>query len=109
MTYNHRLLLFQRIQETDGVANQVELRVLFNLCRAVGLPIAALVGSDGVVARLRQGCQLVPPRIPRLGKAMQKYDQWSLSCFCDMHTNAVCFNEPMGNICQLFHPPQETM
>jgi hypothetical protein len=23
--------------------------------------------------------------------------------FCDMHTNAIRFNEPMGNRCHLFH------
>jgi hypothetical protein len=35
---------------------------------------------------------------------MQKQDQESLSRFCNMHTNAVGFNEPMGNIFHLFHP-----
>ncbi len=78
MTNNYRLLLLQCIDEADDVADQVQLRVLVDLCRPVRLPIAALVSSDGVVARLRQGGQLVPPRIPRLGKAMQQQDQRSL-------------------------------
>jgi hypothetical protein len=76
MTYNHRLLLLQRIYETEDVANQVQLRVFSDLCRPVSLPIAAVFSSS--TSLLSPLCALVlvnPPRpsaasLPAFGEGM---------------------------------------
>lgn len=51
VTDHHRLLLVRYINEADDVADQLQLRVRVDLC---------------------WGGQLVPPRIPRLGKTIQQ-------------------------------------
>src|SRR5207237_1364207 len=75
MPHYHCLLLAKHVYEANEITNQMQLSVLLDLAGTLSLPIAALVGSNGVVARLRQGGQLVAPGVPGFGKAMQKQDQ----------------------------------
>ena len=55
-------LLAERVEKPDRVADEVELRLLVGPVGALGLAVASLVGSHGVVARVGQRPKLVPPR-----------------------------------------------
>src|SRR5207237_10777807 len=81
MSDHDRTLLAKRIEQSDDVADQVEHRIGLEGGRPIGLPVAALVRSDDVETRVRQGGQLMAPRVPRLRKSVQQYDERTLARF----------------------------
>jgi hypothetical protein len=42
-----------------------------------------------------QRAQLMPPGIPAFGKAMTQQDRRSISLLCDVHADAIGFDDPM--------------
>ena len=66
-----RLLLAERVEQADHIANQMKLRVALHIVRAVGSAVAALVGGDGMEASLRERRELVPPGVPASREPVQ--------------------------------------
>ena len=62
------------VEHPDDVADEVELGVLVDPARHVGLAVAALVGRDRVVPGVAEGAELVPPRVPAFREAMTQHD-----------------------------------
>ncbi len=98
MADDHRFLLAERVEQADEVAEQVELRILLHRRRAVGLAVAAQVGSDGVVAGRGQGGELKAPGVPRLREAVQQHHQRTFALFGDVRLDAVGLYEPVGDL-----------
>src|SRR5207247_10881058 len=88
----------QRVEHADAVAAEVEQRVVLDRLRLVGLAIAAHVGRDGVIARLRQRDELMAPRVPRLRKAMTHDDERALTGLRDVHPDPVRLDDAMANL-----------
>ena len=61
MARDHRSGSVERVEQADDVADEVQLRVLVDRFWRVGLAVAALVGSDDVVARIAECVELVSP------------------------------------------------
>src|SRR3954468_22665231 len=58
----------ERIQQTDQIADEMELAVRLDLRRRVGLAVAPLIRSDDPIARVTKRLELMAPRIPALRK-----------------------------------------
>ena len=91
---DHRRLLAERIDDSDHIRREVLDVVGIDLARLVALAVAAQIRGDRVIARLRERRQLVPPRIPGLGKAVEQEHQRSLSHFRNPQGNAIALHEP---------------
>jgi hypothetical protein len=89
------LLGTESIKQTDHVADQVKQRVLIDFRRAVGLAVAAHIGSYRVKPGRRQGRELMTPGIPALGETVAQHDERSLALLRQMHMDAVCFDGSM--------------
>ena len=63
----------------------------------VGLPVAALVGRDRVVARLAEGDELMAPRVPALGEPVAQDDRTAVvgPRLGDVHGDAVGGDAPV--------------
>ena len=102
MTGDHGLLLAERGDQADDVADQVQLRVLVDGLGRSRLPVAALVGGDRVVAGLGQRRELVAPRVPGLGEAVAEHDEGTLAGLGDVHLDAVGLD---GAVLDVGHGP----
>ena len=89
MPDDHGFALAKRVQQPDHVADQVEHRVLVDRLGGVGLSVAAHVGRHDPVAGLGQGNELVPPRVPRLRKAVAEQHERALARLGQVHLDAV--------------------
>ncbi len=83
------LLLAEGIEQTGDVGGDVLAAVVGGVRGRVGVAIAAHVGSDGAIARIGEGRELVPPRIPELGEAVDHDDGKAFARLGDMHRDAV--------------------
>jgi len=82
---DHGLPLAQRLDQPDGVADQVQDRVGLDRLRPARAAIAALVRSDRVEARLGKRGQLVAPGVPALGEAVQQQHRRARARLGDVH------------------------
>lgn len=89
MADQHGLLLAQSVEQTSDVTAEVEDVVCLYFRRGVGAAVAPHVGRHGPVAGRRQGPQLMPPRVPRLGEPMDHQHQRPLPLLGDPHTDTV--------------------
>ncbi len=88
------------IEEADDVADEMELRVLIDRLGGIGLPVAALVGRNDVVARVGQRADLVAPRVPALRKAVAQHDERPVcrTGFGDVHVDPVGVDETVRDL-----------
>jgi hypothetical protein len=93
------LLLAERVEDPDHVADEVKERIFLDLLRTVGLPIAAHVGGDRAPARFGERAQLMPPGVPGFRKAVAHQDERRLSRLGEMDADAVCLDRPMCDPC----------
>ena len=94
------LLLAERGDDADHVADEVEEGVLLDLLRTVGLPVAAHVRRDRPKARVGERLELMAPRVPGFRKAVAHQDERSFSRLGEMDADAVRLDRPM---CDLGH------
>ena len=97
VTDHDRLVGAERVHDPDHVAGQMEERIGLDRLGPVGLPIAAHVGRDGMIAGLGQRLELMAPRIPGFGPAVAEEDERPLACLGDVDAKAVRLDEPMGD------------
>jgi len=88
---DHGVSFAQCRNQPDDVADEMKLRVRVDLVRCVGLPVAALIGRNDVIAGITQRLQLVAPRIPGLRKTMTQHNERTVrrAGVRDMHVDAV--------------------
>src|SRR6266700_1059213 len=89
------LPIFQRVEQPDHVADDVELRIGFDRRGSIAAAVAAHVGREGAEAGLRQCRQLTPPRIPGLRPAVAEQDRGPLAHVRHMQANAVRLDDAM--------------
>ena len=70
----------------------------------VGRSAIPHVGSHRVKSCCGQRRQLVPPRVPALGKAVAQHDQRPRALLGEVHANAVRLNRPMGDFARCHDP-----
>ena len=94
------LLLAERVEDPDHVADEVEERVFLDLLRTVGLPVAAHVRGDSAPARFGERAQLMPPGVPGFQESRGTSGRAALSRLGEMDADAVRTDRPM---CDLYH------
>jgi hypothetical protein len=94
---DYRLLNAERIKEPHYIADEMQQGVLIDRLRPVGMTIAAHVNRDSMESSRRQRGKLMPPRVPRLWKAVAQDDQRSLALFNEMEMNPICPDRAMRN------------
>jgi hypothetical protein len=87
--HDRRRLVSERVQQSDDIADHVELGVLIDAFRFVGLAVAPLVRRHNVVAGFREAAELMPPGIPGLRKAVAENDERPLPA------SAMCIVDPL--------------
>jgi hypothetical protein len=93
-----RLLLAERVDKAENIADQVQQRVLVDRLGTVGPAITAHVGRHGVKSSRRQGGELMAPGVPALGKAVTQHDQRTLALLRQVHMNSVCLDGSMPDL-----------
>jgi hypothetical protein len=105
MAGDHRPLGAQSIDETHDVADIMENRILLQFLRTIASSIAAQVGGYCTESSLRQRPQLMPPRIPALGKAVAEDDERAFTQLGHVQADAVCLDHPVRHLGQRgIHP-----
>ena len=99
MSHHHRYrAVAQRVDQPDGVSRHVEnaerIRIgIVGIVPADGAAVAALIGSDHVIAGGRQRRHHLAPAIGELREAMQEQDcrpaRRFVTCLQNMHGHAV--------------------
>jgi beta-galactosidase len=79
----------ERIEHADHIADQMQHRVLLDLVRAIGAPIAAHIDGDRAKAFLGQHRNLMAPRVPALGKAVAEQHRRAVALFHHVDVDAV--------------------
>ncbi len=97
VTDDHTFFLIESIQQLDDVANQMHNGVLFHGNRMVTLAIPALIHRYRSKPGLGKGRNLMAPRIPHLGKAVQEQNQRPSAGFGDMQADVTRLNKSMRN------------
>jgi len=100
VTRDDRLFNGERIEQADHVADQVKLRVSFDFVGSIGLAVASHIRGDRAVSSVREGFQLMAPRIPGFWKAVAKQNHRSRTLFRHAHAYAVGLDETK---CRLGH------
>ena len=95
---DHRRLGTERVEQADHVADEMEERVLLDLLRRVGLPVAAHVRRHGMEAGFGEGAELVAPRIPAFRKAVAEHDERARPGFGDVHADAVGLDRTVSDL-----------
>src|SRR4051812_33444108 len=89
MADDDRLLLAQRCDQRNHVADVVQDRVVVRVCRRLGLAKAAHVGSDRAEPCGRNSRKLMSPRIPELRPAVTHDHERASALLRYMHANTV--------------------
>src|SRR5215813_4180046 len=84
----------QSASDVDNIGNKVADGVVHDVRRFAAEVVSTLVGSDDAKARFCQGADLLAPRVPELGKAVQQDHQQTVcrTRSNSMQANAVALN-----------------
>ena len=97
--HDDRPLGAHRVEHAQRVADVVQERVVLDRVRCTRAGVAALVGRHGVEARCGQGGELVTPRVPALGEAVQQEHGRAVdgACLGDVQVKAVDGQAAVGD------------
>jgi hypothetical protein len=87
---DYRLLNTQGIKEPHYVPDEVQQGVLVDRLGSVGPTIAPHVYRNSTKTGRSQRGKLMPPRVPRLWKAVAQDDRRALALFHKMEMNSIC-------------------
>ena len=66
------------------------LSVAVDIGGGIGVAVAPEFGSHGSLAERGEGVELVAPRVPKLGEAMEEENDWTFSFLREVNVDAVC-------------------
>jgi hypothetical protein len=95
VAYHDRWSFAEGVHKANHVADEMEKGVLICIVRAIRLSVTAHVRCNYMISRFGQGFDLVPPRIPGLGKTVAQENQRASARFRNMDLDAVRFNKPV--------------
>jgi hypothetical protein len=93
----HRPFFAECVHEAEDIGKLVAQAVALNILGCVRLADSTQVGRDGVVAGCGQCRELVAPRVPHLGKAMDHHHQRPVARLGDVHADPVGLDLPVAN------------
>ena len=109
MADDHGGRLAKRLDHADAVAGQVDDAVGLDLLGRFGRPIAPDVDGGRPVTGGGEGHELVPPRVPRLGEAVDEQDEGPLAHLGHVDAHAVGIDIVAAKAVDLHHgghPPR---
>src|SRR5208283_347142 len=109
MPHDHDRLGAERVDQSDQIAGELKDVVSLDRRGTVGLPVAAHIRRDRVEPGVGQRADLMPPRVPRLGKAVAQQHAWTRAHLRIVEANAVDVGEAMRDLGHLLFSPQCSM
>lgn len=73
----------------------MEASVAVDIRWRLAVPVTAEVRSHRTVAEGGEGVDLVALGVPKLGKAMEEENDWTLAFLCKVNINSICLHSPV--------------